>query len=230
MQFGLLAIIYAVFLAVECFADLSGSIALQFFSKPALMIILIVYFSVSSRNLNNLKFLITGALVFSWIGDVALLFDKIYKNLFLLGLLSFLAAHLFYIFYFQRIRLYNQPRQSLKLIVVLGILLYTTVFYAILFPFLGAMKIPVFVYSAVISLMLFASFRAFTPGCRNFGKLCVFGALLFTLSDSILAFNRFVSPLPLASFWVMTTYASAQLLITEGSLRNLREIERTTGG
>jgi uncharacterized membrane protein YhhN len=39
------------------------------------------------------------------------------------------------------------------------------------------------------------------------------GACFFMLSDSLLATNRFVSPLPLASLWVLATYYAAQILI-----------------
>ncbi|MNT94679.1 YhhN-like protein [compost metagenome] len=39
------------------------------------------------------------------------------------------------------------------------------------------------------------------------------GACFFMLSDALLAINRFVSPLPLASLWVLSTYYAAQMLI-----------------
>jgi hypothetical protein len=39
------------------------------------------------------------------------------------------------------------------------------------------------------------------------------------LSDSLLATNKFAMPLPLASFWVLTSYYAAQVLIIGGWLR-----------
>jgi alkylglycerol monooxygenase len=39
------------------------------------------------------------------------------------------------------------------------------------------------------------------------------GACFFMLSDALLATNRFVAPLPLASLWVLATYYAAQVLI-----------------
>ncbi len=39
------------------------------------------------------------------------------------------------------------------------------------------------------------------------------GACFFMLSDSLLAINRFVTPLPLSGLWVLSTYYTAQLLI-----------------
>jgi len=39
------------------------------------------------------------------------------------------------------------------------------------------------------------------------------GAVFFMLSDSLLAINRFVTPLPLSGLWVLSTYYTAQILI-----------------
>jgi uncharacterized membrane protein YhhN len=225
MKLKLLTAIYLSALAAECFANVTGNLALQFVSKPSLMLILIVYFFGETRKLNDLKYLITGALFFSWLGDVVLLLDKVYKNLFVFGLVSFLVAHIFYIFYFWRVRNYNLDRKAIKPFVLIAVAAYSATFYAALFPSLANMKIPVLVYSAVISLMLITSFHAFDLSKQNFGRLCVFGTILFTISDSILAVNRFVYPFALAPVFIMLTYGIAQFLITEGSLRNLREIE-----
>ncbi|HEX8289405.1 MAG TPA: lysoplasmalogenase [Pyrinomonadaceae bacterium] len=224
-----LRVFYTVYfsaLAAECFANLTANLALQFVTKPSLMLILLVYFAVKSRNLIGLKFLTVGGLAFSWFGDIILLLDKIHKNLFIFGLLAFLIAHLFYIFYFLRIRKYNQNKNSLKPIAIIAVTAYLTVFYALLFPHLGNLKIPVFIYGAIISLMLLASFHAFDFAKQNFGATCVSGAVLFVASDSLLAINRFVAPFAFASVFIMLTYGIGQFLITEGSLRNLREIPK----
>jgi alkylglycerol monooxygenase len=44
------------------------------------------------------------------------------------------------------------------------------------------------------------------------------GAGFFMLSDSVLALNRFVAPLPMAQFWVLATYYTAQVLIVRNVL------------
>ena len=43
--------------------------------------------------------------------------------------------------------------------------------------------------------------------------LAMLGAILFLVSDSILALDKFRSPLPLRDLLVMSTYYAAQLLI-----------------
>ena len=46
------------------------------------------------------------------------------------------------------------------------------------------------------------------------------GAALFMTSDSLLALNKFYSPIGMGGFLIMLTYCSAQYLIVEGALRH----------
>ena len=54
-------------------------------------------------------------------------------------------------------------------------------------------------------------------------KLILVGAILFTMSDSLLALNKFLQPIPLAGVWIMASYAAAQYYITKGVLANCEE-------
>src|SRR5215213_3499148 len=228
MSFQILMAIYFLALAVELFANLTLNAPLQYFSKPSLMLILLVYYAVNTRKLAaGLKFLIILALVFSWLGDVLLLIDKQTKSFFIYGLSAFLAAHVCYIFYFLKIRRANKIEKLPNALIFLAIATYSLSLFAVIAPHVKNLLIPVGVYALVISTMLGASLAAFDFGKQNFGKICVAGAVLFIVSDSILAINRFVAPFEYAPVFVMATYALAQLLIVEGSLRNLREDDLT---
>ena len=78
------------------------------------------------------------------------------------------------------------------------------------------MQIPVFVYTATILLMaIFALNRKDRVLEASFCPIFV-GALLFILSDSLLAFDKFLVPIPYAGVFVMSTYMAAQYLIVEG--------------
>ncbi|HQU84662.1 MAG TPA: lysoplasmalogenase [Pyrinomonadaceae bacterium] len=226
MQTKLFSTIYLIVLCAECFAVFTNNFSVQLFTKNALMPILIVYFLIESKNLNSLKYLILSALFFSWIGDFVLLIDKYFGNLFVFGLVSFLIAHLFYIFYFWKVRKLNSAENSFKLSIFIAVFAYTGILYFILFPYLGAMKIPVLIYSTIISLMLLASFHAFESTQTNFAKLCLLGTLFFVVSDSLLAINRFAFPQPIFPVLVMLTYGLAQLFITLGSVKNLQNYEK----
>ena len=46
------------------------------------------------------------------------------------------------------------------------------------------------------------------------------GAAFFMLSDTLLALNRFVTPLPMAQLGVLTTYYAAQCLMVGGLIRS----------
>ena len=224
MNFKILAAIYFFALAVEVFANLTGNLQLQYFSKPLLMPILIFYYAVNTKRLAAAKYPVIFALAFSWLGDVLLLLDKQTKSLFIYGLIAFLIAHIFYIFYFLKIRRLNKPEKLPNPLMLAAVAAYTFGLFLFVAPGAKDLLVPVGVYALVISTMLMASTAAFDFGKQNFGKICVAGTLLFIVSDSILAINRFAAPFEYAPVFVMLTYAIAQLLITEGSLRNLREI------
>ncbi|WP_374712572.1 lysoplasmalogenase [Symbiobacterium terraclitae] len=66
--------------------------------------------------------------------------------------------------------------------------------------------LPVGLYIGVISLMVLAAAATRSPAVFA-------GALLFYLSDAILAWNRFIRPLPRADLGVMSAYFAAQYLI-----------------
>lgn len=223
MNFRVLLVFYGAALLFELSAFLTGKAEIHLVSKPALMLILIFYFALSSQKLASVKFLILAALIFSWLGDVFLLFDKIEKSYFIYGLSSFLLAHLSYIFYFWFMRKINGVRKLPNIFLLTGIVIYVSIFLAVLAANVNNLFIPLSVYALVISVMLIASLSAFDLKENIYGKICVAGTFLFVVSDSVLAINRFVAPLPLAPFFIMLTYAAAQFLITEGSLRNLKK-------
>ena len=81
-----------------------------------------------------------------------------------------------------------------------------------MFPHLGDMLIPVAVYLLIILGMGISA----ALGTTNH-SLVVVGAALFIISDSLIAINRFLVPVPLSGLLVMTTYYMAQFLITYGS-------------
>ena len=71
------------------------------------------------------------------------------------------------------------------------------------------MKIAVYLYMAVITAMAAAALCG-----RGNHPLVALGALMFVLSDSLIAVNRFVEPVPGARYWIMALYYGAQYLLT----------------
>jgi uncharacterized membrane protein YhhN len=98
-------------------------------------------------------------------------------------------------------------------------LVYYVWFVYLLSPHLGEMKLPVRVYGVVISYMLIQALQVVKIKNTKAALLMISGAVLFIISDSILAINKFYTRFELAGIAIMTTYGIAQLLITLGAVR-----------
>ena len=176
----------------------------RFISKNLLMpVLLFIYLSEAKFHQIKLDLFFVLGLIFSFLGDFFLLL----KSGFLLGLGSFLLAHIFYIISFKKRSL---SRVSVGVIVVL--LLYLVSLISFLFPHLKEMKIPVIIYGIIISTMLYFSIKTQE-------KLLIVGALFFVISDSVLSVNLFVSSSLLLNLLVMITYILAQVLLVKGILK-----------
>ncbi len=196
-------------------------------SKPLLLISLIVYFLSSGRNMApfSFDFWILLALLFSLGGDVALIFQRISSAYFILGLGSFLLAHLAYSAAFAKnvlTRPLRDTRSRHQLahiwgpVVILGIAI---AFYLKLYPHLLSMSIPVACYTAAIATMVILALKRsgrVTPA--SFLPIAI-GAFCFFASDAVLAWNKFVSPVALSHFWIMLSYGAAQFFIVWGALQ-----------
>ncbi|WP_333693939.1 lysoplasmalogenase [Flavobacterium sp.] len=183
--------------------------------KPVLIPILISIVSVSEPFKTQKTLLL--ALFCSWIGDVLLLFADQNALFFISGLVSFLVAHLIYIYLFHQQEIQYNRKSYLKFIPIVAV--YLLVMLSFLWDTLQEMKIPVTVYAIVISMMLFMSIKAFFQWGKPSNFWVLIGAILFVISDSILAINKFHSPVPMSSFWIMSTYLGAQFCIVNSILK-----------
>lgn len=193
----------------------------QYVFKPLLMLLLIVYFlSQTKLWITSLKNWIVAALFFSWLGDVLLMFQDRNSLFFLLGLSAFLVAHIFYIVFFHNIRAKERIKNNVWLLLV--VVIYYAVLISILSPYLGTMKLAVRIYGIVISFMLLLAMHMGFIKNKMAGQRMLGGALLFVISDSLLAINKFYQPFEPAGVLIILTYGLAQLFITEGAIRYIR--------
>jgi len=137
----------------------------------------------------------------SFLGDLFLLFSAG----FIAGLSSFLLAHILYILTFR------QYYQKTHIIYIPCIIVFIISLFSFLYPHLGTMKIPVLLYAITIGAMLY-----FALGTKQ--KWLIIGALLFVLSDSILAINIFHTHSTISSLSVMIFYVLAQYCLTQGMI------------
>jgi uncharacterized membrane protein YhhN len=159
-------------------------------------------------------------LIFSWIGDVILLFADKGEIYFILGLVAFLVSHVFYIVLFSKQSISKTINNKISFGAATGlILLYFFGMITTLGPQLGPLTVPVVIYAVVISTMLFYALKgSFQWNAIPYQSVLI-GAIFFISSDSILAFNKFDQPIPQASFLIMITYLAAQFCIVWGILK-----------
>jgi uncharacterized membrane protein YhhN len=143
--------------------------------------------------------------------------DKIF---FLLGLSSFLLAHIFYIVFFHVVRVGEKIKGNPWLLLV--VVIYYAVLINLLSPYLADMKIPVLVYGIVISFMFMLAMHMLFIKNKTAGKWMMLGALLFVVSDSVLAINKFYQSFEEAGIIIMLTYGLAQLFIVQGAVKYIR--------
>lgn len=207
---------------VHILALTAGWEQVVFYSKPVLMPSLLLALWKSTGGLKGPFIPAAWGLLFSTGGDILLMLEKNEGPLFFyLGLGSFLIAQLFYIRAFLLLGPIRIPR-AWGLLYALYYLVFIGLLYAAMDP---PLLIAVILYGLTLTAMAWNSWRT-SGGSSLVSNLAVTGAMLFVASDSLLAINRFSSPITSAGLWIMTTYILAQYLIAEGITRKVKLLNR----
>lgn len=207
---------FVIVLAAHLLALLLRVEMMDRITKPLIVITIAGYFFYATKNVQSrLKVWIGSALLFSWVGDILLMFQDRKSLFFLLGLSSFLLAHIFYIIFLHKVRLAEKIKPRLWTLLVVAV--YYSVLIAFLSSWLGDMRLPVRVYGMVISFMLLLALHLLFLANRKAGLYIAIGAILFVISDSLLAINKFYQPFEAAGFLIMLTYGLAQLFLIIGA-------------
>jgi sterol desaturase/sphingolipid hydroxylase (fatty acid hydroxylase superfamily)/uncharacterized membrane protein YhhN len=153
-----------------------------------------------------------AALVGSLAGDVFLMFE----GFFIPGLVAFLLAHLAYIARLRADAPWLPSRRAWLVVAAVGLAVYALLWVGGLPP---ALRLPVAVYVGAIGLMAAQAFGRAGVLRDTPARLVAAGAACFMVSDTLLAINRFVVPLPASALWVLGSYYAAQGLLVMGLLR-----------
>lgn len=211
------SILFVFIVIIELITGSSDALqGLHYLAKPAIVISLIVLFLTTSQRLPKAIRTITFlALGFSVLGDILLMFVHKSEHFFTLGLVAFLLAHVMYIIVFLKQR--NKNRSAYGFVLVL--LVYAASLFYFLYGNLGYMLFPVVIYMlAILGMATAAYLRKDSVNIVSYGLVLV-GAILFVISDSILALNKFYEPLAYSNISIMITYAFAQYFIVIGILK-----------
>jgi uncharacterized membrane protein YhhN len=184
--------------------------------KSLIIPVLMVFFLVNVKlNSNRLNMIMLQGLIFSWIGDTLLELHVTGDNLFVAGLLSFLSAHIMYLTAFIKTPGENYIRGS-RIMILLPVILYGIILIMVMNSGLGEMRIPVIIYTIIILSMLSAAINRKEKVNRKSYLYVLTGAVLFVISDSSIAINKFTFPFKHAGIVIMATYITAQFLIVTG--------------
>lgn len=170
--------------------------------KPltTVLLIAVAVHGALAPGLNREGLLIAGLLL-CLVGDIALLGGG--NRAFVTGLCAFLIGHVAFVggFYYAVLDFHWPP--AVWLIPVWGV-----VAGAWLLPRAGRLRVPVIAYGTVLGLMVLAALQrqAFAPAAAQHAILA--GAVLFLISDTVLAARKFVwagallQPLILSTYWL----------------------------
>ncbi len=162
--------------------------------------ILIILFALSTRIRSPRYYvLICTGLIFCAIGDYTL-------QWFIIGLISFLIGHIFYIAAFSEGK-EHVPNRVKAILLFYGAFMAAWMCSTLSTQGETVLAVAVFAYISVILGMGWMSFKT--------GSLYAkIGATFFILSDSILAVNKFITDIPFSHELIMITYYSAQIFIS----------------
>ena len=206
-----------VFAVLEGLALQKKWLKLEWVAKPAVMLCLF-FWLLTSVGLSGATLWFGLGILLSLLGDVLLMISL--DRFFLNGLVAFLLAHVFYIIGL------NIPIPAISAwSVILAILIGwggARVIRRILTSVAASgnvrMRLPIIVYSVVISVMLLSAMIKLNDLSWNAGAslLVALGAFLFYISDVILAWNKFVAPIQHGRMYNIAAYHLGQITLIAG--------------
>lgn len=207
-KFKIYFFVVAILMCIIEFANITW---LRFYIKPLICPILIIYIFQNSVDPKSLSLIILS-LIFACLGDTLLMWEQ----LFIIGLIAFLIAHIFYIIEFFKHIEYQKLAKPRYLLFTGIILAIVFIFYNLISGNLNDLKLPVIVYMAIISIMLILA--VLSKNSVGYMQVLI-GAILFMVSDSTLAYAKFTQNFMYSSVVVIITYMLAQYCIINGCIK-----------
>ncbi|RJP50238.1 MAG: lysoplasmalogenase [Anaerolineaceae bacterium] len=211
-----------IFAALTALATWKKNRGLEFAAKPAVLALLLIYLWITA-GLNGALLWFALGMFFSLVGDVLLLW---LDRMFLYGLVSFLLAQVAYVIGF------SSPPSPVSMWGLLLAVILALGSARVLRRILSAlaekgntrMRIPIIVYGLVITLMLLSAMLKLTDPLWGAGAslLVALGAFLFYLSDIVLAWLKFVTPIQNGRVINIGLYHLGQILIAAGVVVQLK--------
>lgn len=214
---NILLIAAFVFAALQALAVWKNWLKLEYIAKPAVMLALFLWLFASVGLDGALLWFGLGILL-SLVGDVFLMISL--NRFFMFGLVAFLLAHVAYVIGF------NIPVPQISLWgIVFAVMIGiggARVIRRILDPLpargQGHLRAPIIAYGIVISVMLLSAMMKLMDiswSASAAGWVSI-GAFLFYISDIILAWNKFVTPIQHGRIYNIAAYHLGQIALIAG--------------
>jgi uncharacterized membrane protein YhhN len=186
--------------------DSKGRLAFNIL-KPltTLLIFIMVLFSFPGSK-TDYPGLIAVGLLFSLAGDIFLMFSPQY---FVRGILSFSVTHALYLLAFATVSGIALIHPFTPLLVIIAVALAALIWRGVK----PSLRMPVLAYTVLITAMATQATGAVMALRTTSITIAAAGALLFFVSDAVLAIDRFRSPFVSARAIVLSSYWLGQLLI-----------------
>ena len=210
-------IVALLFAALESLALWKKWIQLEYITKPAVMVILFIWLWTTA-GLSGATLWFGIGILLSLTGDVMLMISL--DRLFLAGLAAFLLAHIAYLVGFN-IPMPELSAWGLIMAVVIGLgsaRITRLIVASLVSKGQMRMRLPIIIYSTVISFMLLAAMMKLVDVDWNSSAaiLVSLGAFLFYLSDIILAWHKFVAPIQNGRIYNIGAYHLGQITLIAG--------------
>lgn len=212
-------IVYISITIIEILADLNHHFYLTYLTKPLILLSLLFYIQLTpdERVVHKRNVFVAG-ITAALLGDILLMIRSV--DLFIPGLGAFLIMQMLYSYVFifeNRITLFSKK----ALISKIPFLAFALILYLILYPNLHdlALKVAVGIYAYSIATMAWLTTLRKSRVSDQSHLLVLSGALLFMISDSLIAIDKFLYVISFKTIWVMGSYAAAQYLISIGYLK-----------
>ncbi|MEO8934610.1 MAG: lysoplasmalogenase family protein [Xanthomarina sp.] len=208
-------LIYFLILTIDITVKLYGSIGFRYFSKPLLILFLLIFYNQQKETQTKKDQLwVFLALSSFLIGDI-LVINHIERVFLSASLFFFTLGKIFFSIKFLHKEDFNVVR-----LIPFSILLFTYIFLLIGFVY---EDLSLFFLAAIISFFFtlvifqFAFLRKGVFSLKSYYYV-FFGVLLYLVSESIMAIKTFKEPIPYQDFLIMMAYGSSIYLIIMGIL------------
>jgi len=179
------------------YSQYSGNLDLYNYLKGLTTILIVLVPILFLKTSSKYKNLIIFGLLFCLIGDIFLLDDAY----FIAGLASFLIGHLIFTYALFNLKGFQKKYGIFSVLLLIGL-----AYFMYLRPSLGEITIPVGIYILVIVLMNWQALSLYAIEKNKTFFIISIGAILFLISDSILAYDKFKEPFSLAGILILSTY------------------------